>query len=827
ACSAPSPRTVSFSYNQDLLSAVGVPGNPGSYASSIAYHPNLMVNQVVHGNGQTDAYANDPNSMRRPGSITVTSSAGAQLWATGAYGYDGAGNVKAIGTHTFAYDKVSRLKSANLYLEPTGSATLRTQAYTYDAFGNIQSIGGSSARNTPTSSATNRLTSGGYDAAGNLTSWNGNTYRYDPFNLMWDYKTPADEWVYLYTADDERAWTFKIGGGSLWTLRGPDGKVLREYSAGASWKVESDYVYRDGSLLAAETPQGTRHFSLDHLGTPRLHVLTAQGHADVWTGTGAGCIPAPADYDGDGNTDFSLKCGPAWHFYNDDGTYLKGIWTGGSNSDVPVPADYDGDGDDDPVAFNGGAWQFYDYATGAYHGVWTGTSAGCIPAPADYDGDGNADLSLKCGPVWHFYNDNGTYLKGIWTGGTDSDVPVPGDYNGDGKEKPAVFNGGAWIFYDYTTGAATGVWLGFSGTPMPMDYDGDGTKDLTVYANGAWHFFYDDGTHKEGIWTGGVAEDKPVTGDYTGGGRDEPVIFRNGAWLFFDSLLASTTYHVYYPFGEEATTFNQDMIRAKFTGHERDLNAMVGANPPADDLDYMVARHCSPLTGRFLSVDPALESADPFESQSWNRYSYVRSNPLLFVDPKGEVLRFFGSQRNLDKLQEIVNASLIGLKLMIDKNGFATLVSTGVAGPPTQQQAALAAVLGSAINAKGTVSMRVASSDSDVLIGEYVSGRIDIRDIAAGGAEGPANSASLLAHEVAEQAMRQVLGLGNTKAEYDFAHSVGRAVQEGVSGYAPGEQSKFMIFKTGLTVAPHSRGKNIVTVTMVWINGNLSKVIRR
>ena len=49
-------------------------------------------------------------------------------------------------------------------------------------------------------------------------------------------------------------------------------------------------------------------------------------------------------------------------------------------------------------------------------------------------------------------------------------------------------------------------------------------------------------------------------------------------------------YHVYYPFGEEATAFNQDAERMKFTGHERDLASLGGAG---DDLDYMHARHAA------------------------------------------------------------------------------------------------------------------------------------------------------------------------------------------------------------------------------------------
>ena len=277
ACAAPAPRTVNFTYGDDLLSAVGIPGNAGYYASALSYYPNLMVDQVVHTNNPadsskslTDTYANDPNLTRRPASITVTTPTSVARWSSGAYAYDGAGNVKTIGTHTFTYDKVSRLTAASFYLEPTASITLRTQTLGYDAFGNLLTFGGSSARNTPTAPGTNHLAATTYDASGNVTTWNGNVYAYDPFHLMWDYRTPSDEWVYLYTADDQRAWSYKTDNTSLWTLRGPDTKVLREYANNGTWSVAEDYVYRDGLLLAAETPSGTRHFHLDHLGTPRL-----------------------------------------------------------------------------------------------------------------------------------------------------------------------------------------------------------------------------------------------------------------------------------------------------------------------------------------------------------------------------------------------------------------------------------------------------------------------------------------------------------------------------------------------------------------------------
>lgn len=85
-----------------------------------------------------------------------------------------------------------------------------------------------------------------------------------------------------------------------------------------------------------------------------------------------------------------------------------------------------------------------------------------------------------------------------------------------------------------------------------------------------------------------------------------------------------------FPFGEEVVAAPQSGILLRFAGHERDLYNTGG---PADDEDYMHARFNSPVTGRLLSVDPSTGS--PRTPQSWNRYAYVRGNPLKFVDPNG------------------------------------------------------------------------------------------------------------------------------------------------------------------------------------------------
>jgi RHS repeat-associated protein len=122
-------------------------------------------------------------------------------------------------------------------------------------------------------------------------------------------------------------------------------------------------------------------------------------------------------------------------------------------------------------------------------------------------------------------------------------------------------------------------------------------------------------------------------------------------WLISDHLgtprmildqtgsLANMKRHDYLPFGEElfAPTSGRsaaqgyaggDGVRQQFTQKERDVET---------GLDYFDARYFAATQGRFTSVDPLLESADPLMPQSWNRYSYVLNNPLVYTDPTGEI----------------------------------------------------------------------------------------------------------------------------------------------------------------------------------------------
>jgi RHS repeat-associated protein len=270
-----SGRTVTNSYANGFQTGVN------GYAT-IGYHKNGQVASIAHTNGVTDTILNDPALMRRPQTIQVTGPGWSQ--STGTYTYDGAGNIEGIGADRFAYDGASRLVTAAM---GTGGQS-NTQNYAFDALGNITSITTNGVvRNTPTSTSTNRLTGAGvsYDAGGNLLTWNGQTYEYDRLNMPTRRTVGGEDWIFAYTADDERIWSYRTTlGGSVVTPRGLDNTVLRRHEAHLGWGTFTDNILGNDRILATESSAGVRtHFHSDHLGTPKLLTTAAGATATFYT----------------------------------------------------------------------------------------------------------------------------------------------------------------------------------------------------------------------------------------------------------------------------------------------------------------------------------------------------------------------------------------------------------------------------------------------------------------------------------------------------------------------------------------------------------------
>jgi RHS repeat-associated protein len=88
----------------------------------------------------------------------------------------------------------------------------------------------------------------------------------------------------------------------------------------------------------------------------------------------------------------------------------------------------------------------------------------------------------------------------------------------------------------------------------------------------------------------------------------------------------------YLPYGEQQSSVcalpGTATTTHKFTGQERDGEA---------NLDYFIARQYAYTLGRFLQPDLPFADQQTSNPQSWNLYTYVRNNPLRYIDPTGHV----------------------------------------------------------------------------------------------------------------------------------------------------------------------------------------------
>jgi RHS repeat-associated protein len=113
----------------------------------------------------------------------------------------------------------------------------------------------------------------------------------------------------------------------------------------------------------------------------------------------------------------------------------------------------------------------------------------------------------------------------------------------------------------------------------------------------------------------------------------------------------------YKPFGERIipewqnqTSTTDPLTKRGFTGHE---------HIEEHDLIHMNGRIYDPTIGRFLSADPHIQA--PYDTQSYNRYSYVMNNPLKYTDPSGFFFKSIGKvfSRVWKKVKNVVKIAAV------------------------------------------------------------------------------------------------------------------------------------------------------------------------
>ncbi|MBA2607256.1 MAG: VCBS repeat-containing protein, partial [Acidobacteria bacterium] len=200
-------------------------------------------------------------------------------------------------------------------------------------------------------------------------------------------------------------------------------------------------------------------------------------------------VLVPGDYDGDGKTDLAVNRTDAcicffetantWYIRrsSDNGFLSRQFGRNGFSFATPVPADYDGDGKTDFAFYDS---QDYIPSPGYFRIVQSSTDSVVIRqwgtnfvdkrVPADYDGDGKADLavfrsvfgSTEAG-IWYILQSSNGAMR-VERFGLPTDRLVPADYDGDGKADIAVYrpSDGFWYRINSSDGSFYATQFGLS-----------------------------------------------------------------------------------------------------------------------------------------------------------------------------------------------------------------------------------------------------------------------------------------------------------------------------------------------------------------------------
>jgi RHS repeat-associated protein len=532
-----------------------------------------------------------------------------------------------------------------------------------------------------------RTVSYAYDAAGRTNSFSGNlgggtsrTYAsglsYSPFGGLAREQFGTDTAVYhnLHYNMRGQLYDVRVSANSVDDWAGELGALVNYYST--QWAVGGSGHDNNGNVLMSQTFIGSSYME-DRYSYDTLNRLTSVAEfQNGATNTGAQSYL----YDRYGNR--TINTSVSWG----TGTN-KDFTVNTANNRLGVPGgqsgtmSYDNAGNLTTDTYTGAGNRTYD----AENRMTSAGTAGVSPASYSYDADGRRVRRVVNGTeTWQVYGTDGELLAEYGpNGAVGSPQKEYGYRNGQllvtvaagGWDPPPSFTppvtlvSGLEIKLEHLTELRSAVnQLRSHAGLSPFNFTVDPNPERYVTTVKADHILQlrtalEQARSALGLSTGGYEHpglhptDTIYAIDFQEL-RNQVLSAWNSAsgvldlrWLVTDHLgtprmvidksgtLNGVSRHDYLPFGEELFAgtggrtaplgyTNSDGARQKFTEKERDIET---------GLDYFGARYYGSMPGRFTNPDDFLNDTHPSDPQSWNLYTYVRNNPVRYIDPNGTI----------------------------------------------------------------------------------------------------------------------------------------------------------------------------------------------
>jgi RHS repeat-associated protein len=573
------------------------------------------------------------------------------VYATTGYAYDARGNLKIVSqgrqTRTFAYDGLSRLKSATnpevCAQQATGGCSPVPVTFAYDAASNLKSK--TDARGVITSydyDALNRPVTRSYSAPAGLPSTPAVTYAYDTAPNGTGRLASVTSSVSAYSYDSYDA----------------IGRVKSSTQTTDGQRYRMSYAYDlAGNLTSEKYPSGrTVTSTIDPAG--RLDNVSS-GQSPCAAGGAGTCYASSLTYAASGAV-LGVTLGNGLRERTAFNNRLQpteiGIRNVATNSDL-LKLDYAYetlDANNNSLGDNNGnlrsqtitvpglaaplvqSYQ-YDHLNRLKSAEELKGAASQWKQVYSYDRYGNRRLAV------------GTTFPAL-TGNLNDPVHNPQideatnrlleDQNDDGQ-RDYVYDAAGNVVRDALGRTfsydADNMQVTFNGGPdintggASYSYDAAGRRVKKVTLAGTTVFVYD----AAGKLVAEYSNEAPQPGE--GGTKYLTEDNLGSPRVVTDKDGRVVSRHDYAPFGEDlgeklpasrTAEYKQDSVRQQFTGQEHDRDS---------GLDYFNARYYSSTQGRFTSIDPLAASGQAGNPQSWNRYAYVLNNPLKFIDSTGMV----------------------------------------------------------------------------------------------------------------------------------------------------------------------------------------------